>query len=97
MTSSASTTGWSAGGPRDITATDADNEKVAAAAAARVVRRLIVVLLLTAAVLDLTRCGRVERVGYVAGGDGRRKGHPDVVSALAVLRNHLGLGRARFG
>jgi len=45
--------------PRDIAATDADDEKVAAAAAARVVRRLIVVLLLTAAALDLTRCGLV--------------------------------------
>jgi hypothetical protein len=43
----------------DVTATDADDEKVAAAAAAQVVRRLIVVLLLTAAALDLTRCGLV--------------------------------------
>jgi hypothetical protein len=42
--------------PWDITATDADSEKVAAAATAQVVRRLIVVLLLTAAALDLTRC-----------------------------------------
>jgi hypothetical protein len=45
--------------PWDITATDADDEKVAAAAAARVVRRMIVVLLLTGAALDLTRCGLV--------------------------------------
>lgn len=45
--------------PWDITATDADDGKVAAASAAQVVRRLIVVLLLTAAALDLTRCGLV--------------------------------------
>jgi len=37
-----------------------------------------------------------ERAGYAGGGDGRRKGHPDVVSALAVLREHLDHGRARF-
>jgi hypothetical protein len=47
-------------------------------------------------------CGVVEdghamvSAGYAGGGDGRRKGHPDVVSALAVLREHLGHGRARF-
>ena len=45
--------------PRDLTATDADDEQVVAAAAAQVVRRLIVVLLLAAAALDLTRCGLV--------------------------------------
>jgi hypothetical protein len=45
--------------PWNITATDADDEKVAAAARTQVVRRLIVALLVTAAVLDLTRCGLV--------------------------------------
>jgi hypothetical protein len=45
--------------PWDITANDADDERVAAAAAAQVVRRLVVVLLLAASALDLTRCGLV--------------------------------------
>jgi hypothetical protein len=45
--------------PWDITATDADGEKMAAGAAVQVVRRLVVVLLLAAASLDLTRCGLV--------------------------------------
>jgi hypothetical protein len=42
--------------PWDITATGADDEKMAAGTGAKFVRRLTVVLLLTAAALDLTRC-----------------------------------------
>jgi hypothetical protein len=55
--------------PWDITATDADDGKLAAAAETQVVRRLIVVMLLTAAVLDLTRSLYDPRHGHRCAGD----------------------------